>query len=328
MTLRAVGEGAAVIRVTATDPGGLRAAQSFAVTVERPNQPPASVGTLPDRTLELDATLDVNVSPGFVDPDGDALTYTVTSSAPQVATARVAGARVTLRAVGEGAAVIEVTATDPGGLSAAQSFAVTVERSNQPPEAVETLPDVRLPDLRATLDVDVSPAFVDADGDALTYMVSSLAPQVATARVAGARVTLTAVGIGRAVIEVTATDPDGLSATQLFGVRVSPPFTDDPIRSGVTPIKAVHFTELRARIDILRGEAGLGPFRWTDRVLRAGVTRVRLTHLLELRDALAAAYAAAGRSAPRWTDTAPVGGTTPIRAAHLTELRAAVSALE
>ena len=75
--------------------------------------------------------------------------------------------------------------------------------------------------------------------------------------------------------------------------------------AGVTPVRAVHFTELRTRIDALREAAGLGRFRWTDPVLRAGVTPVRLVHLLELREALAAAYAAAGRAPPRWTDAAP-----------------------
>ena len=140
--------------------------------------------------------------------------------------------------------------------------------------------------------------------------------------------TLTAVTLGRAVIEVTATDPDGLSAAQSFTVRVTAPFTDDPIRPGVTPVRAVHFTELRERIDVLRREAELAPFRWTDPVLRAAVTRVRRVHLLELREALAGAYSAAGRTATRWTDPAPTAGSTPIRAAHLTELRAAVVALE
>ena len=201
------------------------------------------------------------------------------------------------------------------------------DRPNRPPAAVGTLPDRRLsPD--GSLDVDVSQAFDDPDGDALSYAASSSAPRVVTARAVGARVTLTSAGIGRATIEVTATDPDGLSAAQSFRVWVTTPFTDDPIRRGVTPIRAVHFTELRARIDVLRDEAGLGRLRWTDPVLRAGVTRVRLAHLLELRAALAAAYAAAGRAAPRWTDAAPAGGTTPIRAAHLMELRAAVVALE
>ena len=142
---------------------------------------------------------------------------------------------------------------------------------------------------------------------------------------------LAAIGaLGRATIRVTATDPGGLNATQSFAVAVSESVrvTDDPIRPGVTPVRAVHFTELRTRIDALRREAGLGSFAWTDPVLKAGVTRVRLAHLLELREALAAAYAAAGRSVPRWTDAAPVGGTTPIRAVHLMELRAAVVGLE
>ena len=205
-------------------------------------------------------------------------------------------------------------------------------RANRPPTAVGTLPDQSLT-LQGTLTVDVSSAFVDPDiGDVLTYTVSSSAPQVVTASTSDAQVTLTGVGEGAAAIRVTATDPGGLSAGQSFNVTVSrsnqAPFTDDPIRPGVTPIKAVHFTELRARINVLRREAGLARFGWTDPVLTAGVTPVRLVHLLELRAALAEAYRTAGRAAPRWTDPAPTAGTTSIRAAHLMELRAAVVALE
>ena len=200
---------------------------------------------------------------------------------------------------------------------------------NRPPAPAGTLPDRRLA-LDGTLDVHVSQAFVDPDGDALTYTASSVAPRVVTARASGARVTLTAVGAGSASIQVTATDPGGLSGTQSFTVTVtaSAAFTDDPIVPGMTPVKAIHFTELRARIDGLREASGLARFRWTDPGLTAGVTPLRLAHLLELREALAAAYAAAGRTAPVWTDPAPAAGTTPIRAAHLTELRAAVVALE
>ena len=190
------------------------------------------------------------------------------------------------------------------------------------------LPPVTLGVDDAAVTVDVGGAFRDPDGDALTYGATSSAIQVVMVRAAGARVTLTAVSAGTAMIEVTATDHAGLSATQSFRVRVTAPFTDDPIVPGVTPVRAVHFTELRVRIDVLRQEVGLAPFRWTDAVLRAGVTPVRLGHLFELREALTDAYAAAGRAAPRWTDVSPVAGSTPIRAAHVTELRAAVLALE
>ena len=199
---------------------------------------------------------------------------------------------------------------------------------NRPPEAVGTLPAVRLSGPGATLEVDASGAFGDPDGDPLTYTASSSAPRVVTARVAGARVTLTAADIGLATIEVTATDPDGLSARQAFPVEVTAPLPGGPIRPGVTPVRAVHFTELRTRIDSARRAAGLPAFAWTDPVLTPGRTPVRLVHLLELRQALGAAYAVSGRPAPAWTDAAPVAGTTPIRAAHVTELRAAVLALE
>ena len=329
VTLTAVGVGTATVRVTATDPSGLSASQTFVVTVSRANRPPLPVGALPAvRLPEPGAASTVDVSRAFADPDGDPLTYAASSSLPGVATAVAAGPRVTLTAVGEGSAVVRVTATDPSGLSASQTFAVTVGSANRAPSAVGMLPDVRLPRLDATLTVDVSAAFADPDGDALTYTASSSAPPVVTALAAGARVALTAAGLGRAVVEVTASDPSGLSASQTFEARVTAPFTDDPPRPGETPVRAVHFTELRARIDVLRGEAGLGRFAWTDPVLRAGATRVRLAHLLELREALGQAYRAAGRAAPRWTDPAPRAGATPIRAVHLTELREAVLALE
>ena len=196
--------------------------------------------------------------------------------------------------------------------------------SNRPPVAVGTLPDRRLAQ-NDTLTVDVSKALIDPDGDALRYTASSSAPHVVTVRAAGARVTLTALQVGAATIRVAATDPGGLSVEQSFTVTVRP-FTDDPLVPGVTPVRTVHFTELRTRIDALRRAARLGPFSWTDPALTAG-TPVRLVHLIELRSGLAQAYVAAGRPTPRWTDAA-VAGKTPIRAVHLMELRTAVIALE
>ena len=201
---------------------------------------------------------------------------------------------------------------------------------NQPPEPVGRLADVTLEVGEASATVEVAGAFRDPDGDRLTYGASSSAPAVASVAVAESRLTVTPVALGTATVTVTATDPGGsnTSATQRFEVRVLLPFTDHPIVPGETPVRAVHFTELRRRIDALRSAAGLGRFGWTNPVLRDGVTRVRLVHLTELRSALAAAYAAAGRAAPGWTDPEPVPGATPVKAVHVMELRAAVIALE
>ena len=69
--------------------------------------------------------------------------------------------------------------------------------------------------------------------------------------------------------------------------------------------------------------------RWTDPVLTVGVTPVKRVHLTELRAALDAAYDAAGRRRPpSYTDDAVIAGVTAIRAVHVVELRDAILALE
>ena len=264
VTLTAVGEGTATVTVTATDPGGLSATQSFVVTVRNNNRAPVAVGSLPDRNLATDDTVHVDVSRAFADPDDDVLRFAAASSASQIVMVRRAARPVTLTGVGEGTATVTVTATDPGGLSASRSFGVTVRNNNRAPVAVGSLPDRNLA-TEDTVHVDVSRAFADPDGDVLRFAAASAAPHVVTVRATGRQVTLTGVGEGTATVTVTATDPGGLTASQSFGVTVrapltGPPFTDDPIVPGVTPVGAVHFTELRTRIDALREAAGLAGF--------------------------------------------------------------------
>ena len=337
VTVTPVAPGTATVTVTATDTGGSNtsAVQAFTVTVgSASNRPPVAVGTLAPVTIGADETpVSVEVSGAFRDPEGDVLTYAAMSSSPGVATVLVSGSTVTVTPVAPGTATVTVTATDTGGsnTSAVQAFTVTVgSASNRPPVAVGTLAPVTIGADETPVSVEVSGAFRDPEGDVLTYAAMSSSPGVATVLVSGSTVTVTPMAPGTATVTVTATDTGGsnTSATQTFPVTVPAPFTDRVLVPGDTPLRAVHFTELRARIDAVRSAAGLARFAWTDPVLTAGVTPVRLTHLLELRSALATAYASSGRSAPIWTDPAPTPGTTPIRAAHLMELRAAVVALE
>jgi hypothetical protein len=113
-----------------------------------------------------------------------------------------------------------------------------------------------------------------------------------------------------------------------LGFNVSqnaPPFTDDPLISQVTPIRAVHITELRTRIDALRQQFELSPFAWTDPTL--AVVFVKAVHITELRVALNDAYSAAAQSPPSYTDPTLGPGVT-MKVAHVAELRAAIVAVE
>ena len=63
-----------------------------------------------------------------VDPDGDMLTLTATTSDRGVVRPRISGSTVVVRAVAAGQAEVTVTATDTDGASTDQSFKVVVER--------------------------------------------------------------------------------------------------------------------------------------------------------------------------------------------------------
>ena len=88
-----------------------------------------AVGTLPDQMLTLadsGKAQTLTVTSAFRDPDGDALTYSATSSDEMVATVTVSGAEVSVRPVAVGMATIMVTATAGSEMPVTQSFEVTV----------------------------------------------------------------------------------------------------------------------------------------------------------------------------------------------------------
>ena len=216
LTVAGVGQGSASVTVTATDPGGLSVEQSFAVAV--PNRAPSVSSEIPDAELHVGDTVGVELSEHFSDPDGDELSSTATSSAEGVVAVSTSGASLSVATVGEGVATVAVVAADPGGLSVEQSFAVTVEQPNRAPEPVGEIAPVEIFKGGESAQ-DVSQFFTDPDGDELTYVARSSDVDVATVGVAGDVMTVRAVGEGEAEVVVTATDPDGLSATQ--GAQVS-----------------------------------------------------------------------------------------------------------
>lgn len=99
-------------------------------------------------------------------------------------------------------------------------------------------------------------------------------------------------------------------------------FTDDPLVSNTTRIRAVHLTELRQAVNAMRAAAGLSAASFTD-PSPAGV-RVKKVHVEELRTALNAARTTLGLAAAPFTDPTLVSNTTRVKAAHVQELRTGV----
>ena len=218
-TVTAVATGSATITITARDPEGLTATQRANVTVEQANRAPQPVGTIPAQNLNPGGTVPINAAQYFTDPDGDALTFTATSSNTSVATVLVSGSIVTITAVATGSATITVTARDPGGLTATQRAGVTVAQGNRPPKPVGTIP-AQTVTTGATVAINAAQYFTDPDGDALAYTATSSNTSVATVSVSGSIVTIRGVAAGSATLTITATDPGGLSANQGASVTV------------------------------------------------------------------------------------------------------------
>ena len=126
---------------------------------------------------------------------------------PRGVRALAAAALVWVAACGDGDP--DVTGPGPGPAPA----------PNRAPEAVGTIPARTLP-VGEVATVDVSPHFRDPDGDALSYTAASSNAEVVGVSVSGGAVTVTAVAKGVGTITVTASDPEGLTAQQIFEVTV------------------------------------------------------------------------------------------------------------
>ena len=182
-----------------------------------PNRAPTAVGTLPAVRVAVGESSEVQLSGAFSDPDGDALSYSAVTSNANAATVSVSASVATVTGVAKGVATISVTATDPGGASAEQSFDVTVP--NRAPERTDTIPDQELA-VGASAVFDLESYFRDPDGDTLSYASESSDETVAAVSVSGSTLTVRARAKGIATISVTVADRHGLSVGDSVDITV------------------------------------------------------------------------------------------------------------
>ena len=213
-----VGIGDATINLTASNEDG-SVEHDFAVEVT--HIAPTTVGEYPDYEMRVGDVLPLQLSGAFT---GDALTYTATSSADDMASVSVAESTASITAHAAGMANITVTATNSGG-SAEQTIGIWIFDAR--PAPVGELPDVTMTIGDMPIAVDVVEAF---SGSALAFSASSSASDMASVSVEGSIIAISAHVAGMATVTATATNTDG-SADQTFVVTVK----DVPPMAGTLP---------------------------------------------------------------------------------------------
>ena len=223
------------VEVTLTDSGGLSASSAFQLTVTNVNDRPVVSFAIADTGTSEDAAFNYDVAGSFTDPDGDALTFSATQvgGAPLPAWLSIDAVTGNLSgtpAQGDvGSLLVNVTATDTGGLTNSSAFQLTISNTNDAPTVAVAIADMPTAE-DAAFSYDASVNFVDVDaphGDSLTFSSTQVggAPlpgwlniDAVTGVFSG---TPSQGDVGVIDIEVTATDSGGLSVNNAFQLTIS-----------------------------------------------------------------------------------------------------------
>ncbi len=276
VTITPVSEGETTITVTASD-GEFTATQTISVSVGSLNQAPIAVGTISDHTLRIgDASVQIDVSGNFTDPENDTLTYTAYSNNRSIATASIFGSQLEITPISHGTTTITIEASD-GEFYATQTVYITITDAsiaNRAPVTVGTISARTLTVGDSAVVLDVSDNFQDPDENTLTYSTSSDNNSVATVNAVGSQITITPIGIGSATITITASDGE-FTATQTISISVNAAFSgldwmpDANLRTKVRAVLGLQegekltqqalkgLTELSARDSAIRDISGL-----------------------------------------------------------------------
>jgi hypothetical protein len=235
ITINGLNTGTANVTVGISDGRGGTASTSFSVNVTAPvatNNPPA-IAPLPALSLNTGQNIAVNITAS--DPENDAITLGVTTSANGIVNASLTGKTLNISATAQGSVSVNITATDSKGLASTASFLVTVTNpapANNPP----VITAISNQTVEAGKTLDVSMAISDPNSDPLTINATSNNNGIVSAVVVN-NTTLRLVGVagGSGAITLTASDGKGGSATSSFNVTVSPP----PAANNLPQITAV-----------------------------------------------------------------------------------------
>lgn len=234
--------GSLSIAVSATDSRGRVATDAFVMSISEVNDAPRVSSLVPDQILKQGDMVSVQLPAGmFVDPEGDPLSIGVTLANGDplpgwlhydAATGIISGQTAT-DAVG--VTSVRVSATDPSGLMASDTFDIAVADTNDAPVVANPLADLSLTEGQSFKFTVPSSTFIDPDrGDLLTYgmqLVSAPAHSRAAFGFNSAtrEISANALGywdIGVWTFKVSATDRLGVTTEDSFTVTVDPAAID------------------------------------------------------------------------------------------------------
>ena len=183
--------------------------------------PPIPVGSIDAVSVVAGQSADaMDVSAYFSEPEGQDLTYSVSTSDATVATAAVTGSSVTITGVGAGTARITVTATDTTALSISQVIAVTV--TAVPVGPVAMMPCAAVPMLKK----DETCEEAVAAGQALESGDTSIFSVTVKADTDGLIWTVKATGKGKTTLRVV-----DKATKQVVRIKQATVINTDPERS-------------------------------------------------------------------------------------------------
>ncbi|MBW5445575.1 hypothetical protein GE107_05800 [Cohnella sp. CFH 77786] len=226
LTVTPIAPGHATITVVAHDGDGHSVQLSFEVEVVPLNGAPYVSNESPDLSTPISQEeRTVSLSGYFIDPDGDALTYSAHSDDENIATVSVTDDAVTIRPVALGSTFVKVTAHDGRGGTVTARFYLLIWA---PPVVEHPIPDQSINVRGEELTIKLNDVFRDPDLDpadpvfGMRFRAASSAREVAFVSTSGDVVKIHPLAAGTAAITVTAQDYNGASVSDTFEVTIGP----------------------------------------------------------------------------------------------------------
>ena len=215
LVLTGKSQGVVSIVVTASDPAGASAEAKFDVFVTGSS---SRLSTLfQNHSLATNANVDLDLLEYFNPRHVDAVKFVAESSHKGVAYVEINGSMLRVTGIGRGTAHVNVSALLPTQQYLTYTFTVSVP--NQPPLQVRPFYPIEV-QIEEHITYYLSEYFNDPDEDILTYTASSSNDNIVFVHVEGSKLTVKGVERGEAMVNVTATDPDGASVTDGIRARV------------------------------------------------------------------------------------------------------------